>query len=713
MHYALCTLDMIQYVWIIPLLPLLGVLINTFFGAMLPRKTAAWLAAALVGVGAALSLGIIWEIMGITALVGDEWHGETVTLYRWIQTGVEGGTGATSLFEVNIAFFVDQLSALMLMVVTGVGFFIHMYSIGYMEHDPGIKRYFIYLNLFIFAMLMLVLGDNYLLLFLGWEGVGLCSYLLISFWYNDVKNSDAGRKAFIVNRIGDFAVLLGMFLVWTTFGTLTFTEVFEAAPQASAAVLTLITVLFFIGCTGKSAQIPLFVWLPDAMAGPTPVSALIHAATMVTAGVYLLVRSAALLEGQPIITPEIIAWIGVLTALFAATIALTQTDIKKVLAYSTVSQLGYMFLAVGVGAYTAAVFHLFTHAFFKALLFLGSGSVMHAMEHGHHHVTAHSHDKPAEAHDHDNEGASPHHDESHETHQEAHFDVQDMRNMGGLWKRAPQTAWTFLFGGLALAGFPFTAGFFSKDEILTLTQHASIEHPSFTILWILGLITAFLTAFYTFRQFFMVFTGAPRTEAAEHASESPLVMTIPLMVLAVFALFAGVAFGWPPEDGIFHHWMEPVVHNYEHHGELEAGMISTTIAFVISGVIALAGIGLAYLMYGSRAINPDTLANGLKPLYQGSLNKWYIDELYQATFVRFYNWLARASAFFVDKLIIDGAVNGVGALFSGLSGVFGRFQSGYVRGYALSIIIGLFLIAGYVWWQLAMPETAAAVPPVQ
>jgi len=539
----------------------------------------------------------------------------------------------------------------------------------------------------------------------------------MGFWWDKphgegIKNSNAARKAFVVNRIGDFAVLLGIFLVWTTFGTLNYTELSELAPQATATVLTLITILFFIGCTGKSAQIPLFVWLPDAMAGPTPVSALIHAATMVTAGVYLLVRSAFFLESQEIITPEIIAWVGALTALFAATVALTQTDIKKVLAYSTVSQLGYMFLAVGSGAYIAAVFHLFTHAFFKALLFLGSGSVMHAMEHGHHHVTAHSHDIPAEATDHDDAGTDD--NDMHEGHQEAHFDVQDMRNMGGLWSRAPQTAITFLLGGLALAGFPFTSGFFSKDEILTLTQHAGItESSNFTILWIIGLVTAFLTAFYTFRQFFMVFTGAPRTEAAEHASESPLVMTIPLMVLALFALAGGVVFGWPPENGIFHHWLEPVLSEFEHHGELVAGQISTTIAFVISGVIALAGIGFAYLMYGSRVINPDSLATGLKPLYQGSLNKWYIDEIYQATFVRFYNFLARASAFFVDKLLIDGAVNGVGTLFTGLSGVFSRFQSGYVRGYALSIIIGLFLIAGYLYWQVDVTDLVPVEVPVQ
>lgn len=684
---------MIQSVWLIPMLPLLGVIINLFFGEMLPRKLSAWLATLLVGIGALLSAGIIFEITG-----RPDFHGETVELYRWITVGD---------FSVNIAFYVDQLSALMLMVVTGVGFLIHMYSIGYMDHDPDIRRYFIYLNLFIFAMLMLVLGDNYLLLFLGWEGVGLCSYLLISFWYTDLKNAEAGKKAFIVNRIGDFAVLLAIFLTWTTFGTLTFTEVFHGAEEhiASASTLTAITLLFFIGCTGKSAQIPLFVWLPDAMAGPTPVSALIHAATMVTAGVYLLVRSSILLEGAPF-TQDIIAWIGVLTALFAATIALTQTDIKKVLAYSTVSQLGYMFLAVGVGAYVAAVFHLFTHAFFKALLFLGSGSVMHAMEHGLHHVhekheghseahhslddifneTLDSHDDDQAAHEADGHA----HDDAH-----AHLDVQDMRNMGGLWSRARVTAITFLFGGLALAGFPLTAGFFSKDEILTLTQHDGRN-----LLYILGLITAFMTAFYTFRQFFMIFWGEPRTEAAEHASESPALMTIPLVILSLFALGAGVVFGYPLEDGIIHHWLHAVI-DAGHAGEEHAsGGISTIVALLISSVVSIVGIGLAYLMYGSRSLSPDGIANAVGGLYRGSLNKWYIDEIYGATFVRFYNWLAKASALFLDKLLIDGAVNGVASLFGGLSQVLGRLQTGFVRSYAMSVVIGLLLIAVYFYSQV-------------
>ncbi|MDQ4076181.1 MAG: NADH-quinone oxidoreductase subunit L [Chloroflexota bacterium] len=685
---------MIEYVWIIPLLPLLGVIINTFFGRMLPRKTAAWLATGLVGIGAALSLGIIFQIRGL----GEEFHGATVTLYQWMAAGD---------FSVDFAFFVDQLSALMLIVVTGVGFLIHMYSIGYMEHDEDIHRYFVYLNLFIFAMLMLVLGDNYLLLFLGWEGVGLCSYLLISFWYTDPFNAYAGKKAFIVNRIGDFAVLLGIFLVWTTFGTLAFTEVFPLAEEATVAVLTGITLLFFIGCTGKSAQIPLFVWLPDAMAGPTPVSALIHAATMVTAGVYLLVRSAPLLEPAGL-TQDVVAWIGALTALFAATIALTQMDIKRVLAYSTVSQLGYMFLGVGAGAYVAAIFHLFTHAFFKALLFLGSGSVMHAMEHGLHHVQAHheAHSDDEHAHgvvgvydDDEVEGdalegvtvyAEP--DEEHPAEAEAHaempshdFDVQDMRNMGGLWNKTPITAWTFLIGGLALAGFPLTSGFFSKDEILTLTQH-----DGRTILYIIGLITAFMTAFYTFRQFFLVFWGEPRTEAAEHASESPPTMTIPLAVLAFFALLGGLIFGLPLESGIIHDWLEPPLEAFIEHGE---GGISVMASLLISSVVAIAGIGLAYVMYATRQVDPEDVAETAGPLYEGSLNKWYIDEIYDATFVRFYEWLATWSARFFDKLVIDGAVNGVAALFGGFGSLLGRLQSGFVRSYALSIVLGLLVVA--------------------
>ncbi len=664
---------MIDFVWIIPLLPLLGVLINTFIGSRLPRNTSAWLAAALVGIGAALSLAIIGDIYSR----GEGFEGERVLLYRWMSSGD---------FSVDLAFFVDQLSALMLIVITGVGFLIHMYSIGYMSHDEGIRRYFIYLNLFIFAMLMLVLGDNYLLMFLGWEGVGLCSYLLISFWYTDWKNANAGRKAFIVNRIGDFAVLLGIFLTWTTFGTLTYTEVFEGAEAVGPAVLTTITLLFFIGCTGKSAQIPLFVWLPDAMAGPTPVSALIHAATMVTAGVYLLVRSAPLLEPATM-TQDVVAWIGALTALFAATIALTQTDIKKVLAYSTVSQLGYMFLGVGAGAYVAAIFHLFTHAFFKALLFLGSGSVMHAMEHGLHHVAGHhahdAHDTHATVTTHDGQ---PLESEAHDPEPSDTFDVQDMRNMGGLWSRAPITAWTFLLGGLALAGFPLTSGFFSKDEILTLTQH-----DGRTVLYLIGLLTALMTAFYTFRQFFLVFWGEPRTDAARFASESPPTMTIPLLVLAFFALFGGLIFGLPLEHGILHRWLEPPLEAFMHHSE---GGIPVMASLAISSVVAIVGIALAYGMYAARTLDPARISRAAGPLYGGSLNKWYVDEIYGATFVRFYEWLAKWSARFFDRLLLDGAVNGVAALFGLVGKLLNRLQSGFVRSYALSIVLGLVVVVG-------------------
>jgi NADH-quinone oxidoreductase subunit L len=677
---------MIELVWLVPLLPLLGVIINTFFGNALPRKTVAWMGTGLVGISALLSLGIIADVFGR----GPEYHGTTVTFFRWMTAGD---------FNVNFAFLVDQLSATMLIVVTGVGFLIHMYSVGYMDHDTDIRRYFIYLNLFIFAMLMLVLGDNYLVLFLGWEGVGLCSYLLISFWFRDPINAAAGKKAFIVNRIGDVGMLLGVLLTWSAFGSLTFVEIFPRAETVGAGVLTVITLLFFVGCAGKSAQLPLFVWLPDAMAGPTPVSALIHAATMVTAGVYLLVRSAALLE-PALLTQDVVAWVGLLTALFAATIALTQTDIKRVLAYSTVSQLGFMFLGVGVGAYMAAIFHLVTHAFFKSLLFLGAGSVMHAMEHGLHHVTGHDPHPGDEggnlALGHPVAADHPLEAQSGDPEPSPIFDVQDMRNMGGLWGRIPHTAWTFLIGSLALAGIPGLSGFFSKDEILTLTQHDGRN-----LLYVLGLITAFMTAFYTFRQFFMVFWGKPRSEAAAHAGESPAVMTIPLWVLGILAAFSGLALGIPPEHGVIHNWLAPVLEAYEHHAY---GGIPIIAALVISGLIAIAGVGLAYLMYGSRAVDPARAAEAAGPLYRGSLNKWYVDEIYHAIFVRPYNWLASWSANFFDRLVIDGAVNGVGAVMGGFSRLLGRFQSGFVRSYAMSIVLGLLLVAVYLYWAIDLTQ---------
>lgn len=651
--------------WIlIPLLPLLGAVINLFFGQRLPGKNAAWLATAFVGVAAVLALFGIFTLSGLPA----EERAVLIPLYRWMSAGD---------FSVEAAFLIDPLSALMVIVVTGVGFLIHVYSIGYMGHDRDIRRFFIYLNLFIFSMLILVMGANFLVLFVGWELVGLCSFLLIGFWYDQggrdgLGNAWAGNKAFIVNRIGDFAVLLAIFLIFINFGSLAFADVFPRVASANAGAVLAIALLLFVGCTGKSAQIPLYVWLPDAMAGPTPVSALIHAATMVTAGVYLVARAHPIFEAAPL-AGDVVTWVGLLTAFFAATIALTQFDIKKVLAYSTVSQLGFMFIGVGAGAYAAGMFHFFTHAFFKALLFLGAGSVMHAMEHGVEHVRGHhGASEPLEA-------------ESEETGQ---FDVQDMRLMGGLWSRAPQTARTFLIGALALAGFPLTSGFFSKDEILTLAQH-----NGYGLVYILGLITAFMTAFYSFRQFFLVFWGQPRTEEADHAAENPPVMTVPLWILAVFAALAGLVFGLPLEHGFIHSWLEPVFAGVE--GEEAAGGIPVIVSLLLSSVIALAGIGLAWLMYVQGSLSPARVAAALGPLYTASFHRWFVDEAYDRVFVRPFNRLAGFWAYFIDRLVIDGAVNGVAALFSGLNRILRRAQTGYARSYALSMLLGAVVIAAY------------------
>ncbi|HEX2928833.1 MAG TPA: NADH-quinone oxidoreductase subunit L, partial [Candidatus Binatia bacterium] len=466
----------------IPLIPLLGSLINLFCGRALGKKTAGALASAAVGASFALAFYVFWQLPA-NGIFRD-------LVYRWIESGS---------FRVNLSFQVDALTAVMLLVITGIGFLIHIYSLGYMSHDEDMVRFFVYLNLFVFFMLLLVMGDNLLVLFVGWEGVGLCSYLLIGFWYQDPNNTIAGNKAFIVNRIGDFGFVLGILLLVTELGrqgiwTLEFLELQKHAQVLSPTIVGAITLLLFVGAAGKSAQIPLFVWLPDAMAGPTPVSALIHAATMVTAGVYMTARLHFLFVLAPS-TLSVIAWVAAATAFFAATIALTQNDIKKVLAYSTVSQLGYMFLAVGVGAFGAAIFHLFTHAFFKACLFLGSGSVIHAL------------------------GGE-----------------QDMRKMGGLKTHMPATYWTFVVATLAITGIPFTAGFFSKDLILWQT----FIHGA-TVLWAIGLITAGMTAFYMFRQLFMVFHGECRADdhTKAHLHESPAVMTMPLIVLALGSIFAG------------------------------------------------------------------------------------------------------------------------------------------------------------------------------
>jgi len=623
----------------IPLIPLAASVFNLFFGRWLGKQTAGALASAAVGASFALAFYLFWQ-MASTAMWRD-------TVFTWIQSGS---------FQVNLSFQVDALTAVMLLIVTGIGFLIHIYSLGYMGHDDGMVRFFIYLNLFIFFMLLLVMGDNLLLLFVGWEGVGLCSYLLIGFWYHDHNNTIAGNKAFIVNRIGDFGFILGIFVLVTELGrqgvwTLDFIQLQQHVKLLSPTTITLITFLLFIGATGKSAQIPLFVWLPDAMAGPTPVSALIHAATMVTAGVYMTARLHFLFALAPA-TLGLIAVIGATTAFFAATIALTQNDIKKVLAYSTISQLGYMFLAVGLGAFGAAIFHVFTHAFFKACLFLGSGSVIHAL------------------------GGE-----------------QDMRKMGGLKAHMPQTYWTYVIATLALAGIPFTAGFFSKDLILW----QAFSHGAH-VLWGVGLITAGMTAFYMFRQVFMVFHGECRADqhAKAHLHESPAVMTLPLIILAVGSIFTG----WlgAPEylwGSRWDHWLEPMFGKMAHHGSVRTEVIVTLITFAVVAT----GIYLAYIKHGKAGAKIAEGGAG-NLLQQLSLNKFYVDEFYDWVLVRPFTALSSFFARFVDPWVIDGAVNGVAATARGCSMVWRSIQSGNVQNYAAMFLVGVLALLAYYLGQL-------------
>jgi NADH-quinone oxidoreductase subunit L len=616
--------------WIV-FLPLLGAAINGVLGAKIQKSMGKGaigvIACAPVIVAFGLSLYAFIVLLGLAP----EQRFLIDNLYRWIDLGS---------LKVDMAFLIDPLSAVMILVVTGIGGLIHIYATGYMHDDKAFWRFFAYLNLFTAAMLTLVLGDSLLLLFVGWEGVGLCSYALIGFWYSDHANARAGNKAFIVNRVGDFGFVLGMFLLFWSLdaqghGSLTFREMVKWAPSITdmmiwgMPVVTLATLLLFVGATGKSAQIPLFVWLPDAMAGPTPVSALIHAATMVTAGVYMTARMNVFFSMAPT-TLHVIAVIGVATALVAATIALTQYDIKKVLAYSTVSQLGYMFIGIGVGGYAAAVFHLMTHAFFKACLFLGSGSVIHAMHH-----------------------------------------EQDMRKMGGLKTYMPITFLTFFVSVLAIAGFPPLAGFFSKDEILWLA--ASNHHWG---IWFAALCGAGMTAFYMFRQLFMTFYGECRADhhTREHLHESPPVMTMPLVVLAIGAVFAGFI-GLPAVLGgsQFAHWLEPVIHAHEeHHGShaLEWGLMALSVG------IASLGAFLAYLMYRRESLSPaifTNLAGGV--FYKLFDRKWYLDEIYQVLFVNGSLLLARALSAF-DAYVVDGIVNGAATVtrfVSWLNGIFDNY----------------------------------------
>ena len=714
-------------IWLIPLLPGIGAALNGLVGIrFFGKRFAGVLASAMMGWALWLSL------VAFVELLGTEERFHQVTVASWIPPiPLETADGIGS-FSVDWSFILDPLSAMMLLVVTGIGFLIHVYSIGYIEHEPrgGVARFFCYLNLFCFFMLTLVLGGNFLVMFVGWEGVGLCSYLLIGYWYHKQSASDAGKKAFIVNRIGDWGFVLGVFLVFFTFGTLDFRAVAEAAshmPVETAAVgfgvISVICLCLFVGATGKSAQIPLYVWLPDAMEGPTPVSALIHAATMVTAGVYMVCRNAVLFTHAPMVM-EIVAVVGVLTALVAATIGLVQTDIKRVLAYSTVSQLGYMFLATGVGAFAAAAFHLMTHAFFKALLFLGSGSVIHGMN-----------------------------------------EEQDMRRMGGLRQHMPVTALTMAIGAVAIAGIPPFSGFFSKDEILF---RAFLHHGAFVpdrLLWALGAVTAALTAFYMFRLVNMTFFGTYRGPAWGHDAgghgngggahgrdggdghdhgaghghawhgprESPRWMTIPLVVLAAGAILAGfvgvpIAFEalWPWTAAI-EHFLEPSFAAEGAHAAEEAhhmSLLGELGLMAFSVLIALGGIWLARRNYVERPEAAERMAATLAGPHRVLTNKYYVDELYDATVVRGAmksaaglwtvdrrvvdgavngtGWTTIAAAYvshFLDKYVVDGLVNLTAWICGEASYVFRRAQTGLIQNYAFATLLGLFALV--TWFLVA------------
>jgi len=630
-----------QVLWLIPVFPLLGFLIavaaNNSHGLVKITSPLAVLASFAVALASVLSL------------TGAD---EGARLYQHVYTWIVAGP-----FRADIAFRIDALSAVMVLIVTGVGFLIHVYSVGYMGHDHDCARFFAYLNLFMFSMLLLVLGDNLLVLFVGWEGVGLCSYLLIGFWYEKDENAAAGKKAFIVNRVGDMGFVLGLFLLTWSLApaaggalSLDFAHVEAHAHTLAPATATVIALLLLVGAAGKSAQLPLYVWLPDAMAGPTPVSALIHAATMVTAGIYMIARLHVVFEMSPTAL-QVVATLGALTALFAATIALVQTDIKKVLAYSTVSQLGFMVLALGVGAFATAIFHVMTHAFFKALLFLGAGSVIHGMS-----------------------------------------GEQDVQKMGGLRTKMPVTFWTFLVGTLAIAGAPGLAGFFSKDEILWHTW--SSGH---TVLWLIATITATLTAFYMFRLLFLTFFGDLRADhdVAHHVHESPAVMTIPLVILAALSIVGG----WV---GLPEHWLwgnklgeflAPVT-GHPHAAE-HAGMLGEGALMAIATTLAIAGATLAYVFYIRLPGLPMVLSWRLRGIYELLRDKYRVDELYDAIIVTPYVWLSTMLWKVVDVQLIDGFVNGLAGAVAANGTLWRRAQTGNVQHYALAFLGGVVLILAY------------------
>jgi NADH-quinone oxidoreductase subunit L len=685
--------------------PVLGLLINLIFGKRFSETMVGTVASLASGAAFIVSVLLAWSVAAN--------NGEVVRwqLAEWIHIGT---------LQLDWTFRVDSLSTTMMLVVSGVGTLIHIYAIGYMHEDVRFKhqeerfpRFFIYLNLFIAMMMILVSGDSYLMLFVGWEGVGLCSFLLIGFWFEldtlgrlSWANSNAAKKAFIVNRVGDFGFLIAAFIMFWNLRSLQFDEVFAAAAGAPAGVILAITLFMLIGVAGKSAQIPLYVWLPDAMAGPTPVSALIHAATMVTAGVYLITRSAPLYTLVPQ-AQYIVALTGAVTALFAATIAVGQYDIKKVLAYSTISQLGFMVAAVGMGAFVAGMFHLITHAFFKALLFLSAGSVILGIERGHHHAEHAHHSRPGKG----KKSRKEEHPE--ESHGEV-FDPNDMRNMGGLRKTMPITFWVYMIGTLALAGIIPFAGFWSKDEIL-----ADAFSEGFTLIYWLLTIAAFFTAFYMGRQIWMVFFGEPRHAAAAHAEESPSVITVPLMILAFLSIVGG-ALNLPGLHTLTA-WLEHTI-------EVHPGEFVWSVA-IISTVLALVAIYLSWLIYGRnplRAGETDPLKRRLGAIFTVLENKWYVDELYNAILVtpfvklswfladvidwRFwhdwfhetaiagtYNWLSNiALNRYADQQGIDAAANGLGNVTQWLSATLRKIQNGFVRSYALSVLLGVVLIIGYL-----------------
>jgi NADH-quinone oxidoreductase subunit L len=729
--------------------PIIGVLFNGLVGRRFvehDRRTgerwSGWFATIM-----ALSAFVVVVLLNL-ALHANHFHAETVMLWDWIVIPGQG-------FSVPWAMQIDTLSVTMMLVVTGVGSIIHIYSIGYMHGDPDFSRYFAYLNLFLFFMLILVAGNNYLVLFVGWEGVGLCSYLLIGFWHErlakdgTMKNANAARKAMIANRVGDAAMILGIILTFWVFGSVEFNHVFEEAihifesheemvtlvgtniEMAFSTALFAITILFLIAATGKSAQLVLHVWLPDAMAGPTPASSLIHAATMVTSGIYLIVRSNVLYELSralsvhhgTISSSDIVALVGASTALYAGLIAFTQYDIKKVLAYSTVSQLGFMIAAAGMGAYVAAMFHLITHAFFKALLFMGAGSVIHGMEHGHHEV-AHGH------HGHDDDG----------------FDPQDMRYMGGLRQKMPVTFWTYLVGALALAGiFPF-AGFWSKDEILAHAYANQSEYGLFLVMFVMLLLAAVCTAFYMGRQLSMVFWGQPRHEAASHAHESSSIMTFPLVLLAVFGTVAGLfnlprLLGWEYEATlVLEHWLEHSIQTFElmEEGILEHAPHTPTSLILevaaLSLVLALASMGLAFFVYRGRpqtAADPDPTQKipGLWSVF----GRLPVDSFYMKLLVPWFNrfsawlgfkfewgfwhdffhervirdtfvWFSDLSANVLDAQGVDGIVNGLGSVTKWLADGIRMSQTGYARTYALGVFLGTVVLLIYFLWPYVMGQ---------